>query len=71
MLQLIITYLAVGWAFFQTILFIWKSLSINKGNSGESCHSFGCPGCSAKNDLIKEIEKGKYPSMIRDYKHQK
>lgn len=55
MVQEILTYIIVIWAFFVAGRSFWKSLSAFKAGSGYSC-SGGCSGCAAKNDLVRDIK---------------
>ena len=55
MVQEILTYFIVLWAFYAAGKSLWKSLSAFKSGSGYVC-SGGCAGCSAKNDLINDIK---------------
>jgi len=56
MIQEILTYAIVAWAFFQTGKSLWKSIAILKSNEPACSISGGCSGCSAKQSLLKEIE---------------
>ena len=55
MIQEILTYIIVLWAFYVARRSLWKSLSAFKAGSGYSC-SGGCSGCAAKNDLLNDIK---------------
>jgi len=61
MIQDILTYAAVAWAFWQVFQFFYRIFRPAKGQS--ACSSGSC-GCDGKSDLIKAIKKGKYPSLI-------
>jgi len=56
MIQEIVTYAIVTWAFYQTGKSLWKSIEILKSNKSVCSTSGGCSGCSAKQSLLKEIE---------------
>jgi len=55
MIQEILTYIIVLWAFVVAGRSLLKSLSAFKAGSGYSC-SAGCAGCAAGNDLLKDIK---------------
>lgn len=64
MIQEILTYAAVAWAFWQVVIFFWRIFHPKKQTA--SCGG-GCGGsCSAKTDLLKHIEKGKFPTLVRN-----
>lgn len=63
MIQEILTYTAVAWAFSQVILFFWR---IFKPRNNASVCGGGCSSCSAKSELIKQVEKGKFPTLLKD-----
>jgi hypothetical protein len=54
MIQEILTYLIVIWAFTVAGRSFWRTMSALRSGSGISC-SGGCSGCAAKNDLMKDI----------------
>ena len=62
MVQEIITYLIVLWAFYQAGKALWKNISALK-NDTYVCSSTGCAGCSAKRSLLKDIEKINIPTQ--------
>jgi len=64
MIQEILTYAAVAWAFYQVILFFYRIFKPGKTNA--ACGSGGCPSCDAKTDLFKDIRKGKFPTLIEE-----
>ncbi len=64
MVQEILTYLVVAWAFYQLGLFFWRIIKPAKGASG--CGSGGCASCDAKTDLFDQIKHGKYPKLMED-----
>ncbi len=63
MIQELLTYAAVAWAFWQVVIFFWK---IFKPQNNKSVCGGGCGSCSAKTDLLKQIEKGKFPTLIKN-----
>jgi len=62
MVQDILTYAVVAWAFGQVFLFFYRIFKPQKGKS--ACSSGTC-GCNAKTDLFKAIKNGKHPSLIK------
>ena len=62
MMQDILTYTIVAWAFGQVFLFFYRLFKPTEGQS--ACGSGSC-GCNAKSDLFKAIKKGKYPSIVK------
>jgi len=54
MIQEILTYIIVLWAFAVAGRSLWRTMSALRSGSGISC-SAGCSGCAAKNDLMKDI----------------
>ncbi len=62
MIQDILTYITVTWAFWQVLRFFYRLLKPIKGQS--ACSSGAC-SCDAKSDLFKAIQKGKYPTIIK------
>ena len=63
MIQEILTYIIVLWAFYQAGKALWKNLSALKNNN-YVCSSNGCTGCSAKRSLLKDIEKLNIPTKL-------
>ena len=63
MIQEILTYAVVAWAFWQVVIFFWRIVNPQKQAGG--CGG-GCDSCSAKTDLLKHIEKGKFPTLIKN-----
>ncbi|MBK3519346.1 hypothetical protein [Carboxylicivirga marina] len=61
MIQDILTYLAVAWAFYQVIMFFVR---IFKPAPGKSACSSGACACEAKSELFTAIKGGKYPTLI-------
>nr|WP_321451891.1 FeoB-associated Cys-rich membrane protein [uncultured Carboxylicivirga sp.] len=67
MIQEIITYLIVAWAFYKVGVFFYRIFKPSKGTT--SCISGGaCPSCEAKTSLFKDIKNGKYPTLVEDIK---
>ena len=62
MIQEILTYAAVTWAFGQVLISFWRIIFKPQNQTGV-CGG-GCGSCSAKTDLLKHIEKGKFPNLI-------
>jgi hypothetical protein len=54
MIQEILTYIIVLWAFTVAGRSFWRALSAFREGSGYAC-SAGCSGCAAKNDLMRNI----------------
>jgi len=63
MIQELLTYAAVAWAFWQVMVFFWRLFYPQKHTG--ACGG-GCGSCSAKTDLLKQIEKGKFPTLIKN-----
>ncbi|MBS2213749.1 hypothetical protein KEM09_20240 [Carboxylicivirga mesophila] len=61
MIQDIVTYLIVAWAFYQVLSFFYRLIKPAKGKT--ACDAGSC-ACSAKNELFTAIKKGKYPTLI-------
>ncbi|WP_439185200.1 FeoB-associated Cys-rich membrane protein [Carboxylicivirga taeanensis] len=61
MIQEIITYLIVGWAFYKVFNFFFR---VFKPAPGKTACSSGSCGCSAKTELFSAIKKGKYPTLV-------
>ncbi|TRX70746.1 hypothetical protein [Carboxylicivirga sp. M1479] len=61
MIQDILTYIVVAWAFYQVVLFfvrLWKPAP------GKTACSSGSCACDAKSELFTAIKKGKYPTLV-------
>lgn len=67
MIQEILTYLVVGWAFLQVALFFYRLFFPKKNAS--VCGGGGC-SCDVKTKLIHEIRNGKYPSILEESLNQ-
>ncbi|MCU4175417.1 FeoB-associated Cys-rich membrane protein [Carboxylicivirga sp. N1Y90] len=64
MIQDILTYLTVVWAFYQVFMFFWRLFKPKHMQS--ACGSGGCTSCEAKTELFEDIGKGKFPTLIQD-----
>lgn len=62
MIQDILTFLVVSWAFYQVIKFFYRLLRPVAGKS--ACETGSC-GCDAKSELYSAIKKGKYPTLVK------
>ncbi|MCU4166606.1 FeoB-associated Cys-rich membrane protein [Carboxylicivirga caseinilyticus] len=65
MIQEILTYLVVAWAFYKVIIFFYRIFKPVKGST--ICGSGGtCPSCDAKTQLFKDIKQGRFPTLMED-----
>jgi len=65
MIQEIITYLVVAWAFYKVFVFFYRIFKPVKG--GSVCGAAGgCPSCDARTDLFKDIKKGRFPTLLEE-----
>lgn len=64
MIQDILTYTVVAWAFYQVVMFFYRSL---KHGRSMSCNG-ACCSCDAKKQLMKNIKSGKFPTLLEDIK---
>ncbi len=65
MIQEILTYAIVAWAFTKVGIGLWRMVCPSKTNTS-SCGSGGCSSCEAKTDLVRDIKHGKFPRLLQD-----